>query len=169
MKKIVLLLVILTINIMAECNAQIEQSTPTDRFIIYDNGTVADKKTGLIWKRCPIGSEECQTNPLFFTFQEALANTGITYADSDLWRLPNIKELNSIAQRSCINPALNTIVFPINQDVQKFWSNTGAKLRTDINSDNYALVYDFAKNTIILVDKSTKKAGVLLVRNISLP
>ena len=167
MKKLVLLLVIFSINIMAGCNKNIIQSTPSERFIIMGDGTVADKKTGLIWRRCSSGSNECKNIASLYTFQDALVKSGKTYANSALWRLPNIKELNSIAQRSCINPALNTSIFPANQ-VQKFWSNTSARLSTGTNTNNYALAYDFKVNKIILVDKSTKGAGMILVRTTSL-
>lgn len=102
-------------------------TTPTARFSNNEDGTVTDTRTGLIWKRCPegfnlddkgtpqtLGDDTCvlATTP-YYTWFSALQhaeNTG--YAGYHDWRVPNIKELMSIIEYRCHNPAFNIAVFP---------------------------------------------------------
>ncbi len=92
------------------CQSDYPGTTPTERFTIQ-NDTVYDTQTGLTWKRCYQGlsGTDCnQGTALEFTWEQALQT-----AEAEAgWRLPNIKELQSIVERQCYSPALNTQVFP---------------------------------------------------------
>ncbi len=120
----------------------IRATTPSERFHIpTSNGQVVlDKETGLLWARCPLGYTfggrgVCEAIPgktTFFAWGEALAavvalnNASTTFLDtgfSDGWRLPNVKELASIVERRCSNPALNGNVFPGHLPTY-YWSAT---------------------------------------------
>ena len=91
-----------------------------------DDNEVADQKTGLIWLRCAAGmvynGSTCTGTASTFTHEAAVqyatdyaSNTGIA------WRLPNIKEIASIADKSRINPAIDLEIFPATP-ADKFWS-----------------------------------------------
>lgn len=115
--------------------ATIPATTPTTRFTDNGNGTVTDKKTGLMWKKCTEGQvgNNCSGNGLLYlSWQTALqqaqkANAigtiGGGFAGFSDWRVPNIKELDSIVERQCYNPAINLAVFP-NTSNDFFWSSS---------------------------------------------
>lgn len=140
MKKKYLLVTVLfgamvTSNIVrAICVDNILKSTPDDQFVFYNNGTLLDQKSGLIWMRCSLGQKwngnDCIEKPLRLDWQSALAIAkDYVYADANNWRLPNIKELASILENACYSPAVNEYIFPStltdddNGDVL-YWAST---------------------------------------------
>jgi hypothetical protein len=106
-------------------------STPTDRFTDNGDGTVTDEITGLMWKVCSEGQSydgvggSCDGSAASYTWQEALQQAGAVntggYAGHNDWRLPNQKELSSIVERQCVDPAINLEVFSATPSVW-FWS-----------------------------------------------
>lgn len=102
-------------------------STPINRFIENGDGTVTDTVTKLTWKRCSEGlsGELCEKGePLVYTWQEAIKVAAESrFNGKNDWRLPDIKELNSIIERQCTMPAINEIVFPATPTMS-FWSST---------------------------------------------
>lgn len=116
------------------CNSNIVESTPTSRFTINNDGTVLDNKTGLMWKQCLEGKSgsDCATgiNPAsYYNWQTALQvpealNAGAGFAGYNDWRLPNIKELRSIVEAKCFDPAINLTVFPNNLTDFSVWTST---------------------------------------------
>ncbi|CAK8712483.1 DUF1566 domain-containing protein [Candidatus Electrothrix laxa] len=98
-------------------------STPTSQFTVDStNKTVIDTATGLMWKQCLEGDSDCSGDPLAYSFDDAAsvdppgliatANEGSGFAGFTDWRLPNIKELQSIVEEQCSDPAINSTVFP---------------------------------------------------------
>lgn len=120
-----LLLISAMTSVMAEqiCKDTLYQTTPASRFHLQGDGTVIDSGTRLIWKLCTEGQEwvdgDCQGDAAILSWQQALqwavtVNSGeegqnMGYQD---WRVPNIKELASIVEHACAEPALNLQVFP---------------------------------------------------------
>jgi hypothetical protein len=110
------------------CNTGVLQTTPDERFAIHGDGTVTDMQTGLMWKRCSEGQSgmDCENGSTINTFDwqqaldQAAAATDAGYQD---WRLPNIKELESIVEARCYDPAVNLTVFP-NTPSYRFWSSS---------------------------------------------
>ena len=120
-------------------------TTPTNRFTINNDGTVSDTKTGLTWKKCSEGQSgvDCRTGTATtYTWQGALqqaqsVNNNGGFAGYKNWRLPSIKELNSIVEEQCIEPSINLAVFPESQG-RWYWSSSPYA-----NNSSYALGVDF--------------------------
>ena len=97
-------------------------------YVISTDGSEAtDQKTGLIWRRCAEGmvfssGGTCTGSASAFTheaaLQHAVAQTGST---GIAWRLPNVKELSSIADKSLSNPSIDSTAFPATP-ARAFWS-----------------------------------------------
>lgn len=98
----------------------IPASTPDSQLVDNGDGTVTDSKTGLMWKKCIEGvfGNNCENGiTTLFTWQQALQhpetiNVGIGFAGYNDWRLPNIRELISIIEEQCYEPAINLNRFP---------------------------------------------------------
>jgi hypothetical protein len=132
MYKIILILSI-SILITNHANAQqtinpnVKHDWEDSRYTVNANNTVTDNKTNLIWKRCPQGlsDSDCSTDTAtVYNWQDALdlANDS-TFAGFTDWRLPNIKELRSLAAYDRYNPAINSEIFP-NTPSSWFWSSS---------------------------------------------
>ena len=111
MRSIILLLIFICFfhanYATAACDTDLTPST--DHLSVYTDGNIYDNKTGLIWKKCLEGlsGSACEGTASTFTWSEALA----VVENDTTWRLPNIKELQSIVEEGCAFPAINTI-FP---------------------------------------------------------
>jgi hypothetical protein len=106
-------------------------STPTSRFEDDRDGTVTDKQSKLMWMRCAVGQSwsqgTCLGQSAALTWADAeqaakLVNQNGKFFYSD-WRLPQLPELASIAERQCRNPRINLEIFP-NTIAAFFWSAT---------------------------------------------
>ena len=90
------------------------------------DGTVSDSTTGLTWMRCTMGQtlagSSCTGTGTIFTWVQAIALTGtVSFAGRNDWRLPNIRELQTIVDRSVFSPAIDATAFP-NTPRWNFWS-----------------------------------------------
>jgi hypothetical protein len=88
-----------------------------------DGSEVTDLRTGMIWRRCAEGmmwnGSTCIGNSVFFSHEQALA-----HAKSQLgWRLPSVKELASIVDRSRSDPSVDFGAFPATSPI-RFWTST---------------------------------------------
>lgn len=124
-----------TLQASAVCNANAVATTPDSDFTIHNDGTVSHKKTALMWKVCSegqtwsagacIGSATRHTWDTALQVSESLNISGgypssPNYRD---WRLPNLKELKSIAELKCYSPAINETVFP-STAFHWYWSSS---------------------------------------------
>lgn len=110
-------------NSLHECNYLMPGYTP-DRFQDLGDGTVYDNRTGLVWQRCAYGENwysgdnSCVASPVLIDWDAALRyikdyNTEQQNLGKPVgWRMPNIKELASLINRSCIYPAAYHETFP---------------------------------------------------------
>jgi len=110
------------------CLSSISETSPASQFVDNSDGTVTDVTLGLTWMRCSIGQtwqvDSCVGDANEMTWQQALqAAHGLIYASKAGWRVPNIKELSSITERSCVRPAINEETFPATPS-DDFWTST---------------------------------------------
>lgn len=114
------------------CLANADDTTPDEDFANITTSTTLHTPTGLIWQRCAVGQtfngSTCTGEASQMTWQEAL-NYAYEY-DADLlqgWRVPNLKELASLAERDCVRPAINSTFFPATPP-DSFWTSTPSVL-----------------------------------------
>jgi len=116
------------------CNSSTPDDAPASRYKANGNGTVTDLRTGLMWTRCALGqtwdskNSTCSGAPTADTWQGALkavqaVDQGGGYAGYTDWRLPNLRELMSIARYHCYDPAINETIFPATSS-GPYWSST---------------------------------------------
>lgn len=75
------------------------------------NGTTSDNRTGLMWAQDGLSDGCNYGNSL--SFNDALAYCeNLTYAGYSDWRLPNIRELDSIVDAGRSSPSINPVYFP---------------------------------------------------------
>lgn len=107
-----------------------EKSSAVQRYAYSTDGSeVTDAITGLTWRRCSEGQvwsgSNCTGTATVFTHEAALAQA---QAQSG-WRLPNVKELQTLADLSKMKPAIDKVAFPSmpNCDAPSYcayWSTT---------------------------------------------
>ena len=102
--------------------ARCVRGTPVQEqsFTDHGDGTVMDLRTALMWQ------QHLNNPPSGGTWEAALSECeGSTHAGYDDWRLPNIRELESLVypSRALSQPAVDTAVFPYTQ-MWYYWSST---------------------------------------------
>lgn len=87
---------------------------------------VTDTQTGLIWRRCSEGQawsgSTCTGTVATYTHEQALARA-TAQAGTAGWRLPNVKELASITDKTRAFPAIDTTAFPSTPS-SWYWTST---------------------------------------------
>ncbi len=94
--------------------------TPTttlpNHFTDNGDGSITDNLTQLVWQKVP--------NTSALTWEQALSYAeGLVLAGASDWRLPNIKELQSLNDETLTNPSVNTTFFTT-IGVKNYWSST---------------------------------------------
>ena len=106
-------------------NTSIANEWPNERYEVHADGTITDTATGLMWLQCSLGQDlddNCSGSATEYNWQEALEAADSYVLDSYTdWRLPNIKELDSLAALDRYDPAINSTVFP-NTPSSYYWS-----------------------------------------------
>lgn len=91
-------------------------TTLTNHFTDNGDGTITDNLTQLVWQKTPYTDS--------FTWDRALTYAeGLTIGTSSDWRLPNIKELQSINNELATNPSVFAPFFT-GLGVHNYWSST---------------------------------------------
>jgi hypothetical protein len=111
-------------------------------FVDNGDGTVTDNATGLMWSQDDSGEG--------FLWEGALAYAeNATLAGYDDWRLPNAKELQSIADYSGAFPAMNSSFFNLTElinvkgqtDYPFYWSSTSNPIQGNSDTIDGGTVY----------------------------
>ncbi|WP_158273204.1 DUF1566 domain-containing protein [Limnohabitans sp. WS1] len=144
--------------------AQICPTWPTaDRFTL-NGAEVIDKRTGLTWKRCSEGQNwngsTCTGSATLHNHEAALtlAKAANTSQSATLWRLPNVKELASLADNGCQPPAIDNMAFPATPP-SSFWSSS-----PDVGDASYAWYVYFGYGNVYRLDRGNHYVHVRLVR-----
>lgn len=143
------------------CSDFIEQNAFSARYEIgSDPSTVIDLATGLRWQRCSVGlvfndnngsadiaTHSCNTanNKQSWNWNEAIERAA---QEGSGWRLPNIKELGTLAELGCNSPAINSEVFPNTVQSSGYWSNT-----PNATMDSSAWSVEFDNGSKLVTDK----------------
>ena len=100
-------------------------------FVDNGDGTVTDNATGLMWAQDDNGEA--------IDWEDALAYAeDATIAGYDDWRLPNTKELQSIADYSGVFPAMDTSVFNLTELTNVVYdTDTGDEIATQVTYPGY--------------------------------
>jgi hypothetical protein len=100
-------------------------------FVDNGDGTITDNATGLMWAQDDSGEA--------IDWETALAYAeDATIGGYDDWRLPNIKELQSIADYSGVFPAIDTSVFNLSELTNVVYdTETGEEIDTQVTYPGY--------------------------------
>ena len=108
----------------------IAATTPDTQLLDNGDGTVSDGKSGLMWKQCSEGQSgsDCAVGSTTgFSWQGVLQQAQTVnasgFAGYSDWRVPTIKELSSLVEWQCVEPAINLTRFP-NTPNSDYWSST---------------------------------------------
>jgi Protein of unknown function (DUF1566) len=155
-------LVVLSVAATLHAFAQAEQvcdtrlgplSSPLSRFEVHPDGTVTDKESRLMWMRCSAGQTAsgptCSGAAVSVDLASARSlaaavNQGGQFFYSD-WRVPQLKELATIAERQCENPRVNLTVFP-NTPAGRYWT---ASSRSPAESRSHAFALGFDAEGVV--------------------
>lgn len=108
------------------------------------NGTISDNVTGLTWQK---------DSTTYATFASALnaCKTNNANLPGTGWRLPNIREIESLIDYSVGYPSINNTYFPNTAD-DYYWSSTTYKLAG--HDEGQAWVIDFTDGSQLKLLKS---------------
>lgn len=147
------------------CVSSISETAPASEFTANDDGTVRHDKTGLTWMRCSLGQTwtagNCVGAASIYTWQEALQTVESEALPEGDWRLPNIKELQSIVEFSCESPAINQSTFPNTPVIKPEATAWSSSPNSDASDEAWYLYFNSGKNNN--ADKD-KEYSVRLVR-----
>jgi hypothetical protein len=105
---------------------------PQDRFVVNDGGTpedttddtVADTCMGLVWQK------DTGNNGNSLTWCDALVYCEtLSFAGHDDWRLPNVRELQSIVDYGRIDPSIDPVFGAFSDE---YWSSTTSAFFPDL-------------------------------------
>ncbi|MDR7121203.1 DUF1566 domain-containing protein [Rheinheimera soli] len=112
------------------CFGNITTTKALSSFQLNTDGTVLDTTTKLMWSRCLVGqswdssSRSCTGTAQQLDWSEALLDAQrSTLAGYGTWRLPNAKEVLTLIERSCVDPAINLTAFPASNS-ENIWTST---------------------------------------------
>ena len=120
------------------------------RFTDNGDGTVTDKCTGLMWQK--------ETAPGEYTWQDALKYCeNLSLAGHDDWRLPNVRELQSIVDYGRRNPSIDPVFGAV---PLSYWSASSC-----VAEPQYAWRVLFFIGSVLVNDKTEGGYSVRAVRS----
>lgn len=156
------------------CDSELPLQHPNSQYTDHGDGTVTDNQSKLMWRKCSIGEnpQDCIGEPQLLNWQEAHASAAITYAGYTNWRVPNIKELMSLVERTCENPAINLTMFSIDEKDHSFsdpftifWASTPNYIDPYNDLNTAAIALRFSEEPFPQTYTKDTKLAVRLVRD----
>jgi hypothetical protein len=138
--------------------------TTPGRFVT-NGAEVTDSQTGLVWQRCSAGQSwigsTCTDDVNLYNHEQALAyaKSQNTANSPTVWRLPNVKELASLADKGCKLPAIDSTVFPETPAYSRYWSSS-----PKVGDPSTAWNVDFSYGYVRHIGDRTFGNAVRLVR-----
>jgi hypothetical protein len=135
------------------CTLGTDPSNPDTAYQIHSDQTVTDLRTGLMWKRCAEGQgwggAACTGAATPYTWSAALTHAEAhSFATHNDWRLPNIKELQTLVETCRATGLISDFAFPGAPTdeglLSVFWS--GSPDRT--NMSNAWAVYFYTGSSV---------------------
>ncbi len=127
------------------CNNAISADPKGSRFTL-NGDEVTDTATELVWQRCSLGQtgSDCSGgSAVTYTWRQALqvaeaerSKTGVS------WRLPNFKELLSITDGKCHNPAIDLAFFP--STLSSFYWTASPSAYPETGVDGWSFSIEFS-------------------------
>lgn len=146
---------LLTFSLIGVSTAQaLCPTVPTvERYRFSATGNeVTDSVTGLVWARCSVGQtwsgSTCTGTTGAHSHEQAL----LLAQPSNGWRLPNVKELSSLADKGCRSPAIDSSAFPNTPSVQ-YWSSSpfmgagGGSLAWNVHFENGSVFNGYGRSS----------------------
>jgi hypothetical protein len=120
-------------------------------FVDNGDGTVSDNATGLMWAQDDSGEAMDWEAALAYAQQMNEVN----YLGYNDWRLPSIKELQSIADYSGVFPAMDTSVFNLTELTNVVYdTDTGEEIDTQVTYPTY-----WSSTSNPIVDEDASEGG----------
>jgi hypothetical protein len=133
-------------------------------FSLDQNGLANKAGSSLFWSRCPAGMQFsspqiCSSSPLLLSFDQAQTYAlDISDKSGQTIRLPTRREMNTITEDNCINPSLNTNVFPASS-TDKFWTSEQDTFRSNLA----CTFYTFEGRSSCLEPKISERPFMLVI------
>ena len=106
-----------------------------------NNGTITDNLTGLVWVKCVQGmsGNNCSSgSPSLLDFPKASAICGrLNLAGKNDWRIPTLKELESIVNTAAYDPSINKDFF-LKTSADPYWTSTSP---AEFRADNFTVLF----------------------------
>lgn len=140
----------------ARCVRGAELGNPGDaHYTDHADGTVTDNRTGLVWQK----SEGLSAA----TWEEALVYAKeLSFAGHNDWRLPNVKELESLSTPYAVRPTIDADFFPATPSAL-YWTSTSLA-----NHAEKSWTVSFSLG-VVSYNVKTDKLHVRLVRGGTIP